>query len=661
MALNTYNVLKHHIGLKALGGATNYGFQIHGSYDKEGQREAAAAREFGGNTDLIGQTPSLARVTQDDFVGGAYQYTWGRDDAMFADCTNFMPAQQARSLISVPPMVQKFAFDPDVKDDFVSDAVLNMFMVGGSIYVVFRHGILRQQIDTGTQTWRGSEVGGFLDTDGTHTIVNAYYDPELEDILVATNDTTAGAYGGNIYRLNTDLTSAAVGSYAGPVTPNMYCRGFALMDSNYIMQVGQNLWSGVPPANMDTASSVITWTKIGRMPGRWIDSMIYAGELYIILNENISAPSYHTRVVAFDGSDVRPIADMPFNFYGRCITEYAGRIYLGGTGTDSNGGEQYAELYEITGSSQRLVRTFASETRDAFLGGTAGEWPQAIQDMCVFEGALWFGQLGKRMMSYDITSDGIFGGSEIQSNADLDFKKVIAGRGRLWAWGYDPTADASHGIYRIAQPADTISTWYATLVTSDFAFEPAMKKRWSELVVMTRYDGISSIEYSVNSGGSWTALSLTEDATNNVYYTTADLNAITPSRLIRFRIKLKCAAGGAGEARTYHRELVALSFSYAMLETGKRSWSFVINGSDEMETRDAELSEHTTQTQDVSLTATTLWGWWSGKTQLVFTDVDGTTANVQMASIREHQPVIGPNISGASRPEALYSVVLLET
>lgn len=660
MTLNTYDVLRHHIGLKALGGATNYGFQIHGAYDKELQREAAAAREFGGNTDLIGQSPSLARVTQDDFVGGAYQYTWGRDDAMFADCTNFMPSQQSRSLISVPPMFLKFAFDPDVKDDFVSDTVLNMFMVGGSIYVVFRHGILRQQIDSGTQTWRGSEAGGVLDTDGTETIVSAYYDPELEDILIALNDSTADAYGGNIARLNLDLTDASVAFYPGPVTPNQYCRGFALMDSNYILQVGQNLWSGVPPANMNTVASEIAWTKIGRLPGRWIDSMIYGGELYIVLNENVSAPSYHTRLVRFDGSNIAAVADMPFNFYGRCITEYAGRIYLGGTGTDSNGGEQYGELYEITGSSQRLVRSFSPETRNAFLGGTAGEWPQAIQDLCVFEGMLWFGQLGKRMMAYDITSDGIFGASEIQSNADLDFKKIIAGRGRLWAWGYDPTSDLAHGIYRIAQPADTISTWYATLVTSDFAFEPAMKKRWSELVVMTRYDGLQSIEYSVNSGGTWTALTLVEESSNNVYYTTADLNAITPSRLIRFRIKLKCAAGGAGDARTYHRELVALSFSYAMLETGKRSWSFVINGAYEVETRDAELDEDTTQTQDMSDTATTLWGWATGKTQLVFTDVDGSTANVQMIGIREHQPVIGPNITGESRPEALYSVVLLE-
>ena len=662
MTLNTYDVTKHHIGLKVAGGATNYGFTIAGSYNKELQREGGGAPDFGGSNDLIGQTPGLSRVTQDDFVGGMFQYNWGKDDAMFADCTNFTSAPQSRSLMSVPPMILKSAYDPDGTDDFVSDTVKNMFMVAGFIFVVFGNGIARHSIDADTWLFRGSEAStGFLQTDGTEKIVNAHYDAELGQIIVAVNDTTAASNGGNIIRLTTALAKPTYWSFDGPVTPNLTCRGFALKDSTFVMQVGQNLWSGVVPANFDVVSSVITWTKIGRLPGRWMDAAVYNGMLYILMNESISSLSFSTRIVAFDGSNILPIVSMPFNIEGRCITEYAGRIFIGGTGTDSNGGEHYGELYELTGASVRLVRSFSSETRANQWGGAAGEWPQSIDDLCVFEGMLWFGQKGKRMVAYDVTSDGLFGASEIQSNSDLQFTKIVAGRGRIWAWGYDATSDAAHGIYRIAQPADTVEAWSATMVTSDFIYEPGMLKRWSEIGVVTRYDGLTSIEYSTDSGATYTSLGLTETVEGAVYLTKAQLQAITPSHHIRFRIKIKTVARtGILNAMTYHRELVAITFSFAILDNGKRAWSFVINGAVEVERRDALLDEGLTQTQDMTDMASTIWGWATNRSALTFTDVDGSTANVQLIGLKEHMPLIGPNIDSEARPEALYQVQLIE-
>lgn len=655
MALNAYNAAEHHIGLATAGG-TNYGFQLRGGYDRELQREALGAQEFGGSTDLIGQTPGLSRVTQDDFVGGAYQYIYGKDDAMFADCTGFIPSPQARSLLTIPPFILKTAFDPAGEDDPPSTPILpkNMFMVGGSVYVVFAHGILRHQIDSDTNTWRGSESGGFLATDASQRIVDAHYDPELEDILVVTNDSTTDAQM-LVSRLNLDLTDATIGTYAGPTTPNQTCRGFAIKDSNYVVQVKQNLWVGTPPANMDTVSSEITWVKVGRLPGRWIDSCIYNGMLYILLNENVSSPSFRSRLVAFDGSNILPILDMPFNIYARCLTEYAGRLYVGGTGTDYNGAEHYAELYEITGASTRLVRSFSPETRYSL----TGDWPHVINDLLVFEGMLWWYQKGYKAITYDITSDGLFGAAEkpYGSNSTLEFYKFTSGRGRAWAWGTDSGDATKNGIYRIAQPNNNplAAAPISTLITSDFTFEPGSKKRFSEFKCLTKYAALASLSYSIDAGENWTSLSLTTQQNNALWINSADLSAIAPIEHIRFKLTMSQTT-----TMTYSKELIAYTFTFAFLDSGKRAWNLIINGADSIETRDALLEEATTQATDMTDTADTIWGWARNKTKLTLTDIDGSTANVQMIGLKEHMPVIGPNIDSEGRPEAFYSVQLLE-
>jgi hypothetical protein len=621
MAVPTYNSSLHHIGLKALGDGTMLGFMIE-NYRMELQREGVGAPEFGGQTDLIGQAPSVSRWTQDDFVGGMFAYTWGMDDAMFSDCTGFIPMPQARSVQSCPPMFFKKAIDPDTQSNYTTDLPKNMFMVGGSIYIVWDHTIARYQIDSDTLTWGA----GSLDGDGTQTIVNAYYDSNDQVIWAFTNDTSTDVLP-TLLRIKTDLTAATVPEFAGPAgTADQNATGFSIYHSDVVVAVGRKVYYGDMPDD-PASGDPITWTKVGRLQGKWVDSIPYNGMLYILVNDG----SFQSMIVAFDGTDLLEICTLPFNFYAKTITEYAGRVYVGGAGTDVNGGEHYAELYEITGSSTRLVRSFSPETRNAFLGGLAGEWPRSFDDMTVFEGMLWLCQKGKKMIAYDITSDGFFGAAEIQNETDLNMAKVVSGRGRIWGYFLDADEDANHGIYRIAQPADSVSSWNPTLVTSDFAFEPAQKKRWSAIRVMSRYGSCASIEYSINGGDTWTALTVTVVTSyGKVFYSDASLAAVSPSEHIRFRFKLT-STGEAGDARTYHRELVAHTLSFSMLDTGKYGWGFTIIGADEIETRDAELDEDNTQVYDVSDVRTTLRGWVENKTALVFKDLDKTERNVQIA------------------------------
>ena len=658
MALPTYDSAKHHIGLKDRGGATNYGFMLSGGHSMSLQREAIGAPDLGGATDLIGQTPSMSRVTQDDFTGGMGAWQWGRDDGMFSDCTGFMPDMQNRHLLSCPPMFLKGAFDPDTKTGFVTDTPRNMFIIGGSIYVVWSYGIMRYQIATGTITWAGQIGSGddFLDADGTARIIYADYDPGDQNIWMFVNDSTAGA-STYVRRVTTTLSSPAVSSYAGPILPDYNGYGMAIFDKNLVVQIANKIWYGDLPDNPSAASATIKWTKIGRIPGRWKDHVEYNGMIYILHNDGGSSPTFRSRISAFDGTAIMPIAVMPHSFMGKCMVEYGGRIFIGGTGTDVNGGEHYAELYEMTGNSLRLVRSFSPETRRQLL--STGDWPNAIDDLAVHEGLLWFSQHGKRVCCYDITSDGFFGGSEILANTDLKLERIISGRGRLWAWGTDPSDDTKHGIYRIAQPADLGSGWNPTLVTSDFIYEPAMKKRWSEFRVMTRYGPVESLDYSLDSGTTWTALSFSSSSPYApLYHASASLAAITPTENIRFRIKLD--ADTPTNAVTYHRELIAWTLSFAMLDTGKLAWSLTVNGSEEIETLDAELEEGTVQAYDTGDLSAQIKTWAVSKSPLTFTDTDGTAYDVQIVGYTRTQPLVSIEPTGETAPEAHHVLQLLE-
>ena len=650
MALNTYNVARHHIGLKIKGGATMFGFMLNGGYRKEMQREALTAQDFGGSTDLIGQTPSMGRWTQDDFTGGMGQYQWTKDDAMFADCTNFMPDMQSRRLLSCPPMYQKWAFDPDSQTTWVSDTAKNMLMVGGSIYIAFGHGVLRQQIDSGTQTWAGQDAT-FMQNDGTQTIRAMEYDA-VDNRLVFLVDETSASVKNRIKFLNLDLSNATPADQDGPNTFQT-AYGMSLFGRNIIVQCGNQVYLGTIGADITAA---ITWVSVGRLPGIWRDSIEFGGQVYIISNDGGTVPTFRAHINAYNGDSIVPIASLPHSFMAKCMEEYGGRVYIGGTGTDVNGGEHYAELYELTGSSLRMVRSFSPETRRNYIGG--GAWPVAIDALTVHEGLLWFCHKGSRLTAYDQTSDAFYGASEIQSNTDLNFQKLISGRGRVWCWGIDDSDDTKHGIYRIAQPADTIAAWTPSIDTSDFVYEPAVKKRWSEIKILSRYGPVQALYYSLDSGNTWTALTVTNVSTYfPVYWATAPLVSITPTENIRFRIQLDYDTPDS--AVTYHRELVAYTVQYAILETGKWAWNLSVNGAVDVETRDAEFNESVTQTQDMSDMDTSFSDWATNKRAMTFKDLDGTEYDTQIVSYTQSKPVIAPNTE-TGYSESVHMITLLQ-
>jgi hypothetical protein len=654
VTLNPFDADKHHI---ALGEGTPYGWTLENAYSKFMQKETtrASGSDFGGTLDLItSDKPEVSRWTQDEFTGGAFQYSFDTDQAMFADCIGYMPSQQAKSVITVPPVFFKESFNvvgmPNPAGRTNIKFPHSMFTVAGSIFVCFEHGILRYLTGTGDFVWGNYMIDD--DIDGNrHWYAAAEYDRNEQCIYVLVNCLDTAALDKPFFlRLDPETlepwgTANTLFNDAPARTENQKGWGFEINDQHLVVGIGWRLYTVDPPEKPADASDEPVWTHIGRMPGRWIDSVAYNGMTYILT----ATADSKTQIVAFDGTYILPIANLAFNFYGRCITVYGGRVYIGGTGTDINGGVRYAELHELTGSSTRLVRTFAPESYQSRV-----TFPKDLWDLTVAEGLLWWSEKGVRLWTYDLTGDAFFGSSEIQSPG-VNFYKHVVGRERLWLWGSHDTDAAQHGIYRIAIEGDTVGSYEGRLTTSDFLSEFALEKRWHEIVVLSRYHAVSGVDYSTDGGATWTALTGGVASTSgDLKFLTFDLEGLATSKVIRFRIHQPM-----GTEVDEFGELIAYTVSFTFTSASgqlKHGWNLMINGAENVEARDG-----TTQHQDVDLMKTTLWGWAEGQKTLTYRDLGGKTYTVKMQDFVEQQPIIGPNVTDGDGPECYFAVTLLES
>ena len=162
MPLNPFDADKHHI---ALGTDTAYGWTLENAYAKFMQKETpqSAGSDFGGTLDLIASDkPEVSRWTQDEFTGGTFQYRYDTDAAMFADCMGYIPAQQSRTLVTVPPVFFRRDFNVEDQPNPAGRSNLtnpsSMFTVAGSIFVCFEHGILRYITGSDSFVWGSSYI-----------------------------------------------------------------------------------------------------------------------------------------------------------------------------------------------------------------------------------------------------------------------------------------------------------------------------------------------------------------------------------------------------------------------------------------------------------------------------------------------------------------------
>lgn len=639
MALPTFDPEKHHVGIGE-SDAELFGYMLLPGYTRTGQ-QSGAPTDFGGQTDLI-SAPSLSRWTMDDFSGGAYRYSWGRDAAAFAGCLNLVPSKFEPTLRTVPPIVLFRSRNVG------GEVPLLAFGCDGYLWTVFPNRVERVDAVTGNVT---TPITGY-GTLSANTIRAATLDRNSK-LLLLLNDS------GVIQRhaLPSGSLQSSWSATSAIVPAGATAEGIAFAGATILFACSGYLYSLTPPNSGAITDS--HFQKLGRLPGLWAGSCISNGIAYVLVKTRDSAPVLMQWVGT---SGLLPVCEFPYNFTPEAITTYAGRIFVGGSARDQGDAPKYGALYEVTGASLRLVRNFAPETG----ASSSSSRPKSIHDLVVHEGLLQFGDTGRGLISYDVTSDGFFGGSQLlPPDGQRQLRKLVSIRDTIYVWITHPLDQAQDGWYKVITAGETATAPYeGLLITSDFSVEPDRDKRWSKFRVLTRY-GPATLGYSLEGGapGGDTFneipnVSSTVEQNGDLYTTTFDLSAVPTSPAIRFRIRMP-----RGQSAIGYTELIAFTASFLFLDTGKWAWQVTVNGTERVEGRDG-----TKILQDVSDIGSTLRDYWQNRVPVVFRDVDGASYRVQVAGYRESQPIIGPRshftdpvtLASDSAQEAFHNLTLVE-
>jgi hypothetical protein len=627
VALPAYDATKHHIGLGESAGALK-GFVI-----EPGQRKvlqsAPRVAEFGSGEELI-NAPSLSRWTMDDFLGGAFWPTWSaQDPARFSSCKNFVPSQQGFTLRTVPPLV---LWDDETGPTPTPGVFQNAVCTGDFLVLSFREELVRTKIADKSRTEFFSDnygIGFEADSDYGYPI-----------LWVA--DSTGGGGGDTMqlrrYRTDTWATKTTYTHSGFPETTQLIAAEFDGVVPVFCWADGQLFTCGF---NADETINP-TWTKIGKIAGVPKKTCTYNGLVYILYVDFAG----RTRISTTDGSTITPLVIFPYNFEGRALTSYGGRLYVVGTGRDFAGTDTYLELYELTGSTLRLIKTFAPE--DRISGAIVPRGSSAVE---VFEGLLWIACEGEYLVGYDLSTDALYGVSEVpNSGGTLTPKAMFVTRDQLFLYATHSNNSALTGYYRVAQTGDGVSSYSGEVVTADFGPEPSLEKAWSQVHLVSRYDVDNpTIDFSTDGGSNWTAASVSVTTEGTFKHTLADITPAGASRRIRLRFRFP-----RGSNVTNFSELVAFTVTFAFVETGKLSWMLTIPAISELET-----DAFTTEQADVSEIKAQLRTWSTASTHLIFRDWDNLEYKVQLRSVQEHAPAIGEPVDGAIR-EAFIILVLVE-
>ena len=648
MALPAYDTEKHHVGLGPDG--SEIGLIVAGAYSKAFKRDVSDELQgvhYG--SDSFFNQPGVSSWSMDDFTGGAFQQVWGRDVRMFSSCENLLPAQFDRSLRTVPP------FQPIGDAGAAYGSPLCSFAHGGYFVTLFPTALYLVNMTT-------HAVSAVALTTGLESFTHAVYDRRSGYVLA----TFTNGSGPGVAPLN-PLTGALHGGGAiqpGAANNEGDFTGIDCDGDRLVVSSADSVWT----VEMTTTPALIgsDWTRVGRLPAPYVASTWLGQQLYILCGGS----DKQTSIVAFDGVQVLPVTELPFNFVGQSIAAYAGRVYVGGSGRDINDSHSYAELHEITGSSVRLIKTFAPEVRSGRYSA-----PASIHSLCAYEGLLFFGKTGSGLIAYDVTTDALYGGQMFDNVqgafSDRRLLTLVSARGRLWGWMYVGNNANFHGPWFGAVSGDSVNSSFAgKLITSDFGPELDRLKKWKAMRLLTRGDTVDpTLEASIDGGASWTSCAQTAEVTaGGGTLRTYDLSGVAVSHAIRFRITLSRASSSTSFA-----ELVSFSASFQLVDSDdvhpdgrdKLAWTFAVAGVETVELVDGDVL-----VQRLSELKAQLWTWARDRTELSLVDQDGSAYTVKIDTMRETQPVILPPV-GYNDPlaggqgvvparEAFYAVTLIE-
>jgi hypothetical protein len=651
VALPVFDATKHHIGLGTAG--QQKGFLIEGGY-REMLQNAPRISEFGSPNDLI-TTPSLSRWTMDDFLGGAFWPTWQAvDGSTFADCKGLYPTQWGRTLRTIPPLS---LWDDETGGTSPGTWLEHSLTANAHLVTFFANRVVRTKISDHTRTEMNASAITQFKTSVPGTDVVHAASPATGFLGGKAAWESQSEYGYPVlwvpYQYDTDGSGLDRFGWARYRTDTWAAvTHYHFVTGTNVTFVGAN-FDGIVPVffrndyNVYTATFNVTettapvLTKIGRTQGIQVDSVAYNGLVYILHVDTSSVG----RISTTDGSAVTDLVTLPFSVYPFSINVYGGRIYITTGTVDDAGNHLYGQIFELTGSTLRLVKSFQNEYV------TTGAAPYAFLSSGVYEGLLWVGSTSNGcLLAYDLTTDALYGVSENQRAGTLVIYDLVPVGRDLFAFGRDSNSSFT-GWYRVGRSSDTVSSWSGSFTTGDFgsAVEPGLDKRWSECHLLSRFDTANpTVEYSIDGGTNWTSASVVVTTSGAYKHTVADLSPAAVSRQIRLRFTFPRSTSVSGFA-----ELIAFTMSFSFLETGQRSWQLTITDAEMMEDLQGGI-----QSYNVDELADQLWSWANNRDELVFVDLHGDSFNVQLLNLTEHLPQIGDKTSTGY--EGYYSLTLVE-
>ncbi len=655
MTIAAYDSDKHHVGL-GVDSDTLKGLVLVGPYLRGNAAPVFDKPSDIGTDDLTGAR-SMSRWTQNDYSGGEFQEDWG-DVGMFSECLSMLPNQLSRSIRTTLPLKLARGNDFGAGIDLI-----RMDTVDGFIYACVNTedpspnvvrlnpsspsgaGMETELADccsgsslinaaawnlSSSRLWIGSTVGDLA--------INEWVQANVAGSrLVVTN--TLGTPGADL----TDPTVSITGIHIfGTMKFVVTGHGGGSDDNNRV-------WLYESGTGADTK-----WAPVGILPGAYVTSVTYNNAVYILTRSGDS----RTQLSMTQGDQVFPVLDLPYFFHGQSMVEYAGRLYIGGVGLDLEGNVHHGELFEVNGTSLRLVRTFAPEyvrpDPAAQFDGPRIRTMRHFKALQVAEGLLWMPDSSDTGLEvYDATTDSFYGGPRLRTgdDANLEFTHIISFGDSLYLWGVTSSATTT-GWYRNEKVSDAGGAYTATLVTSDFHPEPASEKVWGQFATFSR-NFAPALEVSVDGGSTWTSVTPESTTSQGIRRERHwSLEGIAQSRSIRFKLTFSLLGVDDEPAA----ELVSHSLSFLVKGDPKRRWTFQVNAANKAQARlQAVGGPGPVLVEQIPADVSgLLWGFLDGSDNLVLRDVDGTDYAVVVTDVQEQLAKITPDC------ESFISVTVLE-
>lgn len=705
MAIQDYDAAVHHVGLGV--DADNLkGLVTVGPHSKQLAAPVFEKPSDIGTDDLIGSR-NHSVWTQRDYTGGEFQDDWG-DPAMFAECVMMLPNPLGKSLQTCRPM------NATVTGDAIADTIpVSMEVVDGALFVVFNNDTPRGRVyrynlnDLGNPESENVSLS-FLPSG--KQITAAAWNQSAESLLLGSDepeihsftwDDTAAAGSRLVHKNNLGIPDSG-----DPITHVSGLHVFGKMRLAATAHGGgtyddNRLWIYVSGTGTNA-----NWSKVGVLPGQFVDSVTYNNAVYILTRSG----NARTQLSMTQGDQIFPVLDLPYAFRGWSMCEYAGRLYIAGVGMDINGNRDYGELYEVSGTSLRLVRTWAGEIskpdpldvdndNNGILVSGTGSWPTTVtypsgpidaakgdtgvivsggitppshppvyggptpsgnkhphhrkmkmshmRALVVADGLLWMPDSSwTGLEAYDATTDAFYGGARSRDGNDTDIEFTRLVSFNGAIIAWASSSDRTKQGLYVTEGRVDADAYYPYITTSDFSPEPSRDKVWSRCTILCKGSGTPFLDYSYDGGQYW--FRLDADYAENIGYRSEVSWDLSGVPPSR-SLRLRFTFGMPGFATEQPAELIAHSVSFLVRGDQKKRWTFTVNAAVGVGDIADDLYQQTPA--DV---INHVWSMMNTDLPVLYRDVDGNDYTVLVSDVSENHPAIDED------GEAYLPVTLIE-